>query len=91
MQVLDLSHNKISSLSALHFRIGNVAKISLASNEIKSLNGEYNMTMYKCSTCGRVLSVHVHIHDICVSLCARVCLLIWTTIKICDVQNFKLV
>ena len=40
LQVLDLSHNKISSLSALHFRIGNVAKISLASNEIKSLNGE---------------------------------------------------
>ena len=39
LQVLDLSHNKVNSLAALHFRIGNVAKISLAYNEIKSLNG----------------------------------------------------
>ena len=46
MQVLDLSHNKIDSLSALHFRIGNVAKISLASNEIKSLNGKSIKHLY---------------------------------------------
>ena len=43
LQVLDLSHNKVNSLSALHFRIGNVAKISLSSNEIKSLNGMCTM------------------------------------------------
>ena len=41
LQVLDLSHNKVNSLSALHFRIGNVAKISLAYNEITSLNGKH--------------------------------------------------
>ena len=52
LQVLDLSHNKVNSLSALHFRIGNIAKISLASNEIKSLNGTVYMYVY----------MYVHMH-----------------------------
>ncbi len=38
--MLDLSRNKISDLSDLHKKMGNVKKLSLSSNSIISLQGK---------------------------------------------------
>ena len=40
LRVLDLSHNKITCLTDLHTKLGNITKLGLASNSIVRLNGE---------------------------------------------------
>ena len=49
MSVVDLSHNKISDLSDLHTRIGNVSKLGLAHNQVVSLEGVYCTVVLYCT------------------------------------------
>ena len=39
LKVVDLSHNKVSSVRDLHLKIGNLSKLGLAHNQLTSLEG----------------------------------------------------
>ena len=69
LKVVDLSHNKISNVFDLHMKIGNVAKLGLAHNQLASLEGTCTLYIHVhvlyCSMgllAYTMYNIHVHVH-----------------------------
>ena len=63
--MVDLSHNKISNVFDLHMKIGNVAKLGLAHNQLASLEGTvhvYTCIILQYGLAYTMYNIHVHVH-----------------------------
>ena len=64
LKVVDLSHNKILNVLDLHMKIGNIAKLGLAHNQLASLEGIYMyMYMYYTAVWLAYAMYNIHVYQ----------------------------